>query len=242
MCGFRRMLKKRAALYKKAVGEEVDKEKLKEIIWSVMDADSKILATRMELAKGGFDKTAGHIDQRYQITYGHVEQGPKDDPMGIFALIEQERPEPAAANAKNTSQEQQPDYIDQHLDAFGKGKGKGFTSNGGRCNVCNGEGRIARDCPSSPGQDGKATGDTCFGCNGKGHRKRLGRQPILISKAVEKAKEGGSKMAEKAKEEVMDKSEVGSRKAEKAKEAEQMQRMGQRKRRRSLRTGSLGRK
>ena len=38
--GFRLLLKKRAALYKKAVGEEVDKEKLKEIIWNVMDADS----------------------------------------------------------------------------------------------------------------------------------------------------------------------------------------------------------
>ena len=46
-------------------------------------------------------------------------------------------------------------------------------SNGGRCNVCNGEGHIARDCPSSPGQDGKATGDTCYGCSGKGHQKAV---------------------------------------------------------------------
>ena len=138
-----------------------------------MDADSKLLATRMELAAKGFDEIAAHIDQRYQITYGHVEQGPKDDPMGIFALVEQELPEPVAASTKNTNPEQQPDYNDQHLDAFGKGKGKGFMSNGGRCNVCNGEGHIARDCPSSPGQDGKATGDTCYGCSGKGHQKAV---------------------------------------------------------------------
>ena len=55
---------------------------------------------------------------------------------------------------------------------------------------------------------------------GRVTRKQLARRPILISKAVEKAKEVGNKMAEKAKEEVMDKREVGSRKAEKAKEAE----------------------
>ena len=54
--GFLLLLKKRAALYKKAVGKEVDKEKLKEIIWNVMDADSKLLATRMELAAKGFDE------------------------------------------------------------------------------------------------------------------------------------------------------------------------------------------
>ena len=66
--GFRLLLKKRAALYKKAVGEEVDKEKLEEIIWNVMDTDSKLLATRMGLASKGFDEIAAHIDQRYQIT------------------------------------------------------------------------------------------------------------------------------------------------------------------------------
>ena len=93
-------------------------------------------------------------------------------------------------------------------------------SNGGRCNVCNGEGHIARDCPSSPGQDGKATDDTCSAVTERVTRKPLVQQPILISKAVEKTKEDGSKMAEKAREEVMDKREVGSRKAEKAKEAE----------------------
>ena len=55
---------------------------------------------------------------------------------------------------------------------------------------------------------------------GRVTRKQLARRPILISKAVEKAKEVGSKMAEKAEEEVTHKREVGSRKAEKAKEAE----------------------
>ena len=69
---------------------------------------------------------------------------------------------------------------------------------------------------------------------GRVTRKRFARQPILISKAVEKAKEVGSKMAEKAEEEVMGKREVGSRKAEKRQRRGERQRMGQRKRRRSV--------
>ena len=46
-------------------------------------------------------------------------------------------------------------------------------ANGGKCNICGGDGHMARDCPSPVGPDGKPVGqDPCYGCNGKGHTKR----------------------------------------------------------------------
>ena len=38
--GFRLLVKKRAAEYKKTIGQEVDPEKLRELIWNAMDLNS----------------------------------------------------------------------------------------------------------------------------------------------------------------------------------------------------------
>ena len=44
--GFRLLLKKRAAEFKKVIGEEVDPDKLKELLWNAMDPGSKMIATQ----------------------------------------------------------------------------------------------------------------------------------------------------------------------------------------------------
>ena len=49
MYGFRLLPKKRAAGYKKVIGEEVDPEKLKEFIWNAMDPSSKMIATQQNV-------------------------------------------------------------------------------------------------------------------------------------------------------------------------------------------------
>ena len=45
--GFRLLVKDRAAAYKKTIGEDVDPEKLRELIWNAMDSSSKMMATQM---------------------------------------------------------------------------------------------------------------------------------------------------------------------------------------------------
>ena len=119
-----------------------------------------------------YEMLAAHIDERYRVTYGNTKfHAPKDDPIGVFALLGDERPEPAADLQIQQPQGQQQDYSDRHLDAFSKSKGKGWMANGGRCNACSVEGHMARDCPSQKGANGKASGtDECFGCRGERHR------------------------------------------------------------------------
>ena len=46
MYGFRLLLKKRAAEYTNIIGEEVDSNNLHEILWNVMDPDTKLTASR----------------------------------------------------------------------------------------------------------------------------------------------------------------------------------------------------
>ena len=78
------------------------------------------------------------------------------------------------------------------MDAFGKGKGKGWMANNGKCHVCDGDGHIARRCPSARGPDGKATGtDVCYGCHGKGHRKDVCPTADPNSKETKVQKAGG---------------------------------------------------
>ena len=54
--GFRLLLKKRAAEYKKVIGLEVDPEKLKELIWNAMDPNSKMTATQMGIHRQEYAK------------------------------------------------------------------------------------------------------------------------------------------------------------------------------------------
>ena len=173
---FRLLLKKRAAEFKKVIGLEVDPEKLKELIWNAMDPGSRMIATLQGVHREPYAKIVDHIDERFRVTYGHVEfQNPKDDPMGIFLVGERDpRPaEPEPEPAEEQLRQQQGHNDQAHLDAFGKGgKGKGKGYGDGKCHVCGGDGHLARDCPSERGPDGKATGtDECCGCHGKGHRK-----------------------------------------------------------------------
>ena len=140
--GFRLLLRRHAAEYNKVIGEEVETNKLKEILWNCMDGGSKLEATRMSVTKGNFKLLTDHIDERYKITYGHVEfQGAKDDPMGLFSFLESESGQEASQPADEGRQAETHEGND--LDAFGKGKGKGWQANGGKCNVCGGEGHFA---------------------------------------------------------------------------------------------------
>ena len=138
-----------------------------------MDPASKMIAAQLGVHTKSFKALSEDVDERYRVTFGHVEaQTTKDDLMGIFTLLERESPGKAAPAL--TSQGQQPSDNDQHLDAFGKGKrkGGGWMADGGKCNICNGDGHMARDCPSQVDASGKVVGeDPCYGCNGKGHRK-----------------------------------------------------------------------
>ena len=52
--GFRGLLKKRAAEYKKVIGEEVDPDKLKELLWNAMDPGSKMIATQTMVHRGTY--------------------------------------------------------------------------------------------------------------------------------------------------------------------------------------------
>ena len=126
--GFRLMVARQAAAYKKTIGEAVDPEKLRELIWNAMDPSSKMTATQMGVHRGDYDAMTKFIDERYRVTFGHVEyHSPKDDPMGIFAMGVRD-PEPAEPTPTEQPQWQQQEYNDQdHLGAFGKkgGKGKG---------------------------------------------------------------------------------------------------------------------
>ena len=81
--GFRLLVKKRAAEFKKTIGEDVDPEKLRELIWNTMDPNSKMMATQMGVHKQDYAEMTKFIDGRYRVTYGHVQfHSPEDDPMG----------------------------------------------------------------------------------------------------------------------------------------------------------------
>ena len=102
-----------------------------------MDPNSNMMATQMVVHKQDFAEMTKFIDERYRVTYGHVEfHSLKDDPMGIFATGTRD-PDPAEPIPTEDAQMQQQGYNDQaHLDAFGKGgksKGKGY--NDGKCHV-----------------------------------------------------------------------------------------------------------
>ena len=68
---------------------------MKELIWNAMDPSSKMIATQQNVLRESFKKIVEHIDERFRVTYGHIEfQSPKDDAMGIFSAGERD-PRPA---------------------------------------------------------------------------------------------------------------------------------------------------
>ena len=130
--------------------EKGGRAKLKELIWNAMDPGSKMTATQMGIHRQEYAKIVEHIDERFKVTYGHVEfQLFKNDPMGVF-LVGERDPRPAEETSIEEPQRPHQSYNDQaHLDAFDKGKGTGWMHNGGKCDMCQGEGHIAQYCPSA---------------------------------------------------------------------------------------------
>ena len=94
------------------------------------EPNSKMMATQMGVHKQDFAEMTNFLDERYRVTYGHLDSpSPKDDPMGIFSASVRD-PDLAEPIPSEDTQRQQRGYNDQaHLDAFGnggKGKGKGW--------------------------------------------------------------------------------------------------------------------
>ena len=174
--GFRLLLKKRMAEYKKVLGEDYSATQAKLILWNVLDPRSKEIAMSEKLDSQDFKKLYEHIDLRYKIQYGHLNytSTAKDDPMGLALMDaagdrgagrpEEEEQHPTGA----AGQEEQWGQWGASLDAVGKGKSKG-KGKGGACHTCGGEGHYARDCatvaPISP------QSPECHGCGGRGHLK-----------------------------------------------------------------------
>ena len=86
--GFRLLLKKRMAEYKKVLGEDFEPEQAMHILWNVLDNRSKEIAMNAELNKKSYKDLYEHIDLRYKIQFGHLNytSTSRDDPMGL-ALI-----------------------------------------------------------------------------------------------------------------------------------------------------------
>ena len=90
--------------------------------------DTKLTASRQGVHTKWYKALTEHIDERYKMTFGHVDlHDKKDDPMGFLSLLgtDDSDKSPATTTSSNTSH-QQSEY-DQHLDAFGEGKGKGAS-------------------------------------------------------------------------------------------------------------------
>ena len=166
--------------YKKEIGKEPGHNKLKDILFACMDVNSKQLISSAGLDKKKFVGEEGKqvevdmyktfvedIDRRYRVEFGMLEIKTKkdsDDPMGLHAVAEGEQKKEEYENDNGQAGAQ-----DAPLDAVGKGKGKGKGKKDGRCNIRNGEGHFATDCPSTPPVSPQAV--ECHGCHGRGHYK-----------------------------------------------------------------------
>ena len=102
----------------------------------------------MKLEVGTHKASVEDIDRRYRVEFGTLEIKTKkdnDNPTGFHIVAEGEQKEDEYENING-----QAIAPDAALDAVTKGKGKGKGKNDGRCNIWNGEGPFARDCPSTP--------------------------------------------------------------------------------------------
>ena len=86
--GFRLLLNRKVAEFKKVIGHNPSEEHSDAILWNVMDVDSKTKAMALNLAGRTYKDLYGHIDQRYRIMFGHMDYKAekKDDPMGLALL------------------------------------------------------------------------------------------------------------------------------------------------------------
>ena len=163
------MLRQKVAEFKKCIGKEPDGDKLRDILFTCMDVNSKLLASqsKLDVQQEGVDMYQAlceDIDRRYKIEFGTLEiKGrQRDDPMGLHNIDDgqdkefEEVKEVAAQN---------------DIDAVQKGKGKGKGKNDGRCNICMGEGHFARDFPSV--EPTAPTAVECHGCHGRWHYKSV---------------------------------------------------------------------
>ena len=66
---FRLMLKGKVVAYKKAIGQDPDFERLKQILYVCMDLQSKNLASQSGLDRRGYAELCEDIDRRYRLQY-----------------------------------------------------------------------------------------------------------------------------------------------------------------------------
>ena len=193
--GFRLLLKKKNAEFKKIVGKEPEDSQSKMILWNVLDPASRLQAKTDKVDAMTYQGMYEWIDLRYKITFGNLDYKPtKDDPMGL-AVIDKAHPMETPNPPPGIAEPSYPDTAE--LDAMRKGKGK--VKGDGKCHVCGGDGHFARDCPSVPPIGPQAV--ECMGCNGRGHYRNQcpTHNPHLKSKGKGKGKGGWEKGAGKGK-------------------------------------------
>jgi hypothetical protein len=88
--GFRLLLKKKNAEYKKVIGSKPEDEQSRLIMWNVLDPESKRIAASDSVSGMTYDKMCNWIDMRYKCMSGSLEYKAtgKDDPMGLALFAE----------------------------------------------------------------------------------------------------------------------------------------------------------
>ena len=88
--GFRLLLKKKNAEYKKVIGNKPEDEQSRLIMWNVLDPESKRLAASDGVSGMSYEKMCLWIDMRYKCVSGSLDYKAtgKDDPMGLALFAE----------------------------------------------------------------------------------------------------------------------------------------------------------